>query len=200
MKKSVIRKISIICTILCVFLSCERDSEIVFSPTGVPVDLGLTVNWASCNIGANSAEEYGNYFAWGEVRPKNRYVWLAKYYPTYKVSLPPHADAATVNWGSTWHIPTDAEWTELCEQCTWRWTTQNGINGYRVTSKSNGNSIFLPAAGYRYDNSLYDAGSYGNYWSSSRKTDAPDVYFESRGVWRRYHNRYYGLSVRPVCP
>jgi hypothetical protein len=103
-------------------------------------------------------------------------------------------------------MPTDAELTELREQCTWTWTTQNGVYGYKVTSKKSGytnKSIFLPAAGFRYGSSLYDAGSYGYYWSSSLSTDYPYgawyVSFNSGSVYRYSSNRYFGFSVRPVC-
>ena len=101
-------------------------------------------------------------------------------------------------------MPTDAEMTELIDNCTWTWTTQGGKNGYKVTSKKNGNSIFLPAAGYRLDSSLFDAGSYGYYWSSSLNTsnpyDAYNVDFNSSIVYRSLNSRCYGQSVRPVCP
>ncbi|MBR5854562.1 MAG: hypothetical protein IKY87_02635, partial [Paludibacteraceae bacterium] len=112
-------------------------------------------------------------------------------------------DAARANWGGSWRMPTDAEFAELREQCTWTWTTQNGVKGYKVTSKSNGNSIFLPAAGYRYVSSLDGAGSDGYYWSSSLYTGTPYgawlVYFSSGDVYGDFNYRYYGLSVRPVC-
>ena len=208
MKKSIISKISIISVVVCVFLSCERDGEIVFSPAGVPVDLGLSVKWASCNVGANSPEDYGDYFAWGEVIPKNEFSYEGYLYRDNNPKiLPPHADAATVNWGGSWRMPTDAELTELREQCTWTWTSQNGVNGYKVTSKSNGNSIFLPAAGQ-----LGRAGSYGYYWSSSLNTYNLDYAWGMHFYYRSYVDyyksdvgrgnpcRYDGLSVRPVCP
>ena len=187
------------------------------------VDLGLSVKWATCNVGANSLEDYGDYFAWGETSTKSTYNWstykycngsyntLTKYnnsssYGTVdnKTQLDLSDDAARVNWGGSWRMPTDAEWTELREQCTWTWTTQNGVYGRKVTSKTNGNSIFLPAAGSREDSSLYNAGSYGNFWSSSLYTDDPyyawRVYFSSSNVDRDIGSRYYGQSVRPVCP
>ena len=189
------------------------------------VDLGLSVKWATCNVGANKPEEYGDYFAWGETQPKSTYNWstykycngsltsLTKYctnssYGTVdnKTILDAADDAARANWGGSWRMPTDAELTELREQCTWTWTTQNGVYGYKVTSKKSGytnKSIFLPAAGYRNDSSLYSAGSYGSYWSSSLDTGYPyyawGVYFNSDDVSRGYGNRYYGFSVRPVC-
>ncbi len=187
------------------------------------VDLGLSVKWATMNVGASESEDYGDYFAWGEIEPKDYYDWgtykwcngsastLTKYntsssYGTVdnKTQLELSDDAAYVNWGGAWRMPTDAELTELRVQCTWTWTTQNGVNGYKVTSNKNGNSIFLPAAGCRYGSSLYGAGSYGYYWSSSLSTDTPYsayyVYFNSSYVYRYYYDRYYGRSVRPVCP
>jgi hypothetical protein len=100
-------------------------------------------------------------------------------------------------------MPTNAEITELKNNCTWTWTTQNGVKGYNVTSKKNGNSIFLPAAGYRYESSLYFAGGNGYYWSSSLRSDYQDdayvLYFESDGVYQSYYYRRCGQSVRPVC-
>ena len=115
--------------------------------------------------------------------------------------LDPDDDAAAINWGGTWRMPTDTEWTELRTECNWTWTTQNGVNGYLITG-TNQNSIFLPAAGYRYDSSLSDAGSNGDYWSSSLTTGNPNyawgVYFYSGGVYRSGYLRYHGQSVRPV--
>ena len=186
------------------------------------VDLGLSVKWATCNVGATKPEEYGDYFAWGETQPKDYYDWstykycngsnntLTKYnnsssYGTVdnKTQLELSDDAARANWGGSWRMPTDAEFTELREQCTWTRTTQNGVYGYKVTSDKNGKSIFLPAAGDRYDSSLINAGSYGNYWSSSLHTDDPyrayGSYFNSSNVsWSR-NSRVLGQSVRPVC-
>lgn len=164
------------------------------------VDLGLSVKWATFNVGANKPEDYGDYFAWGETTPTT-----SNYsYSDNPTILPLSNDAAHANWGGNWRMPTDAEMTELRSNCTWTWTSQNGVNGCKVTSKSNGNSIFLPAAGYRYDSSLDYAGSRGYYWSSSLYTDSPygawSVYFSSSYVSRRSYNRKYGYSVRPVCP
>ena len=185
------------------------------------VDLGLSVKWATCNVGASSPEEYGDYFAWGEVEPKEVYDWntykwcngseysLTKYctnssYGTVdnKTTLELSDDAARANWGGSWRMPTREEQDELRQQCIWTWTTQNGVNGYKVTG-TNGNSIFLPAAGYR-DDSLFDyAGSLGYYWSSSLNTGNPGgawyVYFVSDSVHRYSNERYCGFSVRPVC-
>ena len=186
------------------------------------VDLGLSVKWATCNVGATKPEEYGDYFAWGETQPKSNYDWSTykwcngsydtqtKYntnssYGTVdnKTTLDLSDDAARAKWGGSWRMPTDAELTELREQCTWTWTTLNGVNGYKVISKKNGKSIFLPVAGYRDGSSLYKAGNYGYYWSSSLNTDYPYdawyVRFNSDHVDRYGNNRYYGYSVRPVC-
>ena len=189
------------------------------------VDLGLSVKWATCNVGATKPEEYGDYFAWGETTTKSTYNWstykycngsynnLTKYctdsyYGTVdnKTQLELSDDAARANWGGSWRMPTDAEMTELREQCTWTWTTQNGVYGYKVTSKKSGytnKSIFLPAAGYRRGSSLNIAGSSGYYWSSSLYTDYPDfawyVGVDSSNVGRYYYDRNDGFSVRPVC-
>ena len=185
------------------------------------VDLGLSVKWATCNVGATKPEEYGDYFAWGETQPKRNYDWSTykwcngssdtqtKYctnssYGTVdnKNILEAADDAARANWGGSWRMPTKAEQDELRNNCTWTWTTQNGVNGYKVTG-TNGNSIFLPAAGDRYDRSLGDAGYLGYYWSSSLNTGSPrsawSVDFYSGYVGRYSYERYYGFSVRPVC-
>lgn len=192
------------------------------------VDLGLPsgIKWASCNVGAEKPEDYGSYYAWGEVLPKEHYSGgtykyangasdkLTKYcddatygygdFTDNKTTLEPEDDAAYFNWGGSWRMPTDAEWTELREQCTWTWTTQNGINGYQITSKTNSNSIFLPAAGYRYGTNLGSVGNSGLYWSSSLYEGYPNyawcLYFNSDDVRRSYGSRGRGQSVRPVCP
>ena len=205
-------------------------NQVVFTTLEAPienvheyVDLGLSVKWATCNVGASSPEDYGDYFAWGETQPKSTYKWstykycngsynsLTKYNNSSsfgtvdnKTQLELSDDAARANWGGSWRMPTRAEQDELRNNCTWTWTTQNGVKGRKVTSKSNGNSIFLPAAGDRYDGSLYDAGSYGYYWSSSLYTGTPSgahyLFFGSSNVDWFYDDRYYGRSVRPVCP
>lgn len=181
------------------------------------VDLGLSVKWATCNVGATKPEEYGNYYAWGETKTKTAYDWstyfdttdggstFTKYTTDGKTVLDLEDDAARANWGGAWRMPTDAEWTELLENCTRTWTNDyngTGVAGRIVTSKINGNSIFLPAAGSRNDESLGDAGYYGRYWSSSLFTVFPDeawfVFFSSDYVDRDFFYRLHGLSVRPV--
>ena len=164
------------------------------------VDLGLSVKWATCNIGASKPEDYGDYFAWGEDEPKSTYT--ADNSATYGRTNYTFRDAAKKKWGGTWRMPTYDECQELDDDCTWQWTTVGGHNGYKVTSKKNGNSIFLPAAGNRYGSSLYYAGTYGYYWSStpcaSDSNGAYYLYFNSSGHDVSYNNRYYGRSVRPV--
>ena len=197
------------------------------------VDLGLPSGllWATCNVGADSPEEYGDYFAWGETQPKDTYNWdtyqysnggfydgewgefyayLTKYcnssYYGYNgftdnlTTLLPEDDAATANWGSGWRMPTQAEWEELLDNTTHTYTTQNGVNG-RLFTASNGNSLFLPAAGYRYSSSLLFAGSDGYYWSSSLDSDYPGYawYFTFYSGYHMYaFDRNFGQSVRAV--
>ena len=188
------------------------------------VDLGLSVKWATCNVGATTPEEYGDYFAWGETEHKDYYDWynykycngayntITKYcISSYngkvdnKTTLELTDDVAHVNWGGKWRMPTRAEYDELksTSNCTWTWTSQNEVNGYKVTSKKNGNSIFLPAAGYFHNGSLNDAGSSGNYCSSSLNDNNSNysnyLSFLSGNVFRKYGYRYNGLSVRAVC-
>ena len=186
--------------------------------------MGLSVTWASCNIGASNPEDYGDYYAWGETETKSNYSWSTykfgtsssgpfSKYNTYslcgtvdnKTFLEPEDDVAHVKLGGKWRMPTDAEWTELrnTDNCTWTWTTQNGVYGRLVTSKKTGNSIFLPAAGDRNTGYLYNTGSDGLYWSSSLYTYTyPNfawyVGFNSDFVGRGDFDRFNGLSVRPV--
>lgn len=202
------------------YVAAEVDS-IGFSDKTEPVavDLGLSVKWANFNVGASAPEDYGDYFAWGEIEPKDEYNWdtykwcegsyktQTKYCTNSdygivdnKTILELSDDAAYANWGSNWRMPTKEEQDELHEECTWTWTTQNGVNGYKVTSKTNGNSIFLPVAGYRGNSILGLAGSSGFYWSSSLFTpnNAYNLNFDSSDVDSYGGNRDYGRSVRPV--
>ena len=168
------------------------------------VDLGLSVKWATCNVGASRPEDYGNYYAWGEIQPKSEYTKENSL--TYgkdigNISGNSRYDVACAQWGSSWRLPTLAEIQELKDQCKWEWTTEGGHKGYRVTGP-NEKSIFLPAAGYRRGTSVYDQGSYGNYWSGTLREggsySAYYLYFSYGDVYWDNYNRYNGHSVRPV--
>lgn len=192
----------------------------------VDLDLPSGLRWATCNVGASAPEEYGDYYAWGETEPKETYSWetykygssanaLTKYcsdsssgkdgFTDELTTLEAEDDAAVQNWGGKWRMPTDAEWAELRENCDWTWTADyngTGIAGRIVASKTNGNSIFLPAAGFRSDDGLYLVGSDGGYWSSLLGTGGPNsacrAYFDSDDVDRGNDIRRFGQSVRPV--
>ena len=180
------------------------------------VDLGLSVKWATKNVGADSPSDYGGYYAWGETRTKSRYDWSncfdcldnkGKRWGTYKIGgktrISPTSghDAARENWGGSWRMPTEAELKELCTKCEWTRTTQGGHNGYKVTGP-NGNSIFLPAAGWCFGSDTFDVGERGYYWSSTLSSSYSNVaryqYFDSSYHDANYRVRSYGQSVRPV--
>ena len=181
--------------------------------SGDAIDLGLSVKWASCNVGADSPEEYGDYFAWGETTTKSSYtdsngVTYGLYISELESrsiidadgNLTAAYDAATANWGDNWRMPTLDEMMELIENCTWKWTTQNGVNGYKVTGP-NGNSIFLPAAGYRYGTSFDDAGSRGYYWPATPFSSRRLAYYLSFSSDHHGYSDFYrsrGHTVRPV--
>lgn len=202
--------------VLCTYFAFSQEA----------VDLGLSVKWATCNVGATKPEESENYYAWGEIVIKEIYNWstykyckgdsyeITKYctgssYGTVdnKKTLEKSDDVAYQTLGGNWRMPTDAEWTELREKCKWTWTQKNGVKGYEVEA-SNGNFIFLPAVGYRYDDfedddsNPEDVDSYGYYWSSSLNENdshnAWGVYFASYYVVRGDDTRDSGQSVRLV--
>ena len=225
----------------------KANFKFIYSPTGTEngigyVDLGFPsgIKWASCNVGADSPEEYGDYFAWGETSPKSTYNWSTykycngssttmtqycenSYYGTVdnKTYLELEDDAAHVNWGGKWRMPTRSEQADLIENCTWTWTSLNGVTGYKVTSKKNGKSIFLPAAGYRVDEFSKVSGTYICYWSNTlgyqlllpEEFDgqgsqcASAIYGDNNNFnWEFYHSymavgryRCEGLPVRAVC-
>ena len=197
------------------------------------VDLGLPSGtlWATCNIGATSPEQYGDYFAWGETEPKEYYEWntykwgyfdensylhLTKYNTNIyygpndnKLELDLEDDAAYVNWGPEWRMPTLEDIQELDEYCSWQWTQRNGVNGRLVTGP-NGNSIFLPAAGGRTRDIVFNAGNVAYYWSRSLYTrkklvleaaDSAEAYIQFLNSWEYevwYNSRYDGFPVRAV--
>ena len=195
------------------------------------IDLGLSVKWATCNLGASKPTEYGGYYQWAgtkDVSDTKIYLdWnncpyhtgssstsgFTKYNtdPSYgtvdnKTVLEAKDDAASVALGGKWRIPTDTEWDELrnTSNCSWTWTSIDGVNGYKVQSKKSGYSdqwIFLPAAGYRFDYYLSNVGSYGFYWSSSLNTDlrfAFSMGFDSSLIGSSNYVRFVGQSIRPV--
>ena len=196
------------------------------------VDLGLSVKWATCNLGASKPTEYGGYYQWAgtkDVSDTKIYLdWNNCPYHTgddgssgwtkynskssvgtvdNKTVLEAMDDPASVALGGKWRMPTDEEWQELRnpDNCSWTWTTIDGVKGRKVQSKKSGYSdqwIFLPAAGYRFDYYLSNVGTYGFYWSSSLNTDYPNyayyLYLSSSSVKKNNLSRYYGRSVRPV--
>ncbi|MBO7652929.1 MAG: InlB B-repeat-containing protein [Bacteroidales bacterium] len=194
------------------------------------VDLGLPsgTKWATCNVGATTPEGYGNYYAWGETESKDTYSWgnykysaegasyqdakLTKYcnvaqhgnngFTDALTTLESIDDAATVNWGVGWRMPTGEEMNELLNNCTHECITQNSVYGVKFTG-SNGNSIFLPAAGNRYDSEFYDASFGGSFWSSSLYSGnsgrAWFLTFYSGYCGMDYYYRNSGMTVRPVC-
>ena len=192
------------------------------------VDLGLPSGtlWATCNVGATKPEGYGNYYAWGETKPQssNTYNWssykyangnydkLTKYcnkssygnngFTDDLTALQTSDDPAAANWGGGWRTPTKAQWDELLASTTNQWTTKNGVSGRLFTSKKNGQTLFLPAAGSRWDSELHDAGSRGLYWSHSLFGGGPDgaryLYFNSINCFMHGRSRGNGFTVRPV--
>ena len=174
------------------------------------VDLGLPSGtlWAICNIGASSPEDYGNYYAWGETGTKDIYDWDTYKYAngnngfTDELTTLQVGDDPATTWGSGWQTPDKEQWDELLNNTTNQWTTQNGVSGRLFTSKKNGQTLFLPAAGFRWVSELHGAGSYGCYWSRSLYTDDPNYawYFDffSHRCGMNYVYRYFGRSVRPV--
>lgn len=190
------------------------------------VDLGLPsgTKWATCNIGAKTPESYGNLFAWGETKSKSSFggltyslndevsATLKKYSTetTVKHGEKPDSlhvledvdDAAAANWGKGWRMPTDVDFAELLSNCTATWTEQNGVSGYMFTG-SNGNSIFLPAAGWCSTDNIIDRGSNGCYWCKNLNVEnvfrAYNLEFSSGSCKVNDSRRSDGISVRPVC-
>lgn len=182
------------------------------------VDLGLSVKWATCNLGANSPEEFGNYYAWGETATKTDFFWttylnagmsgyedcgtdkdpLKEYvYPNNKSIAGTQYDVVHVMLGGSYRMPTNADFQELIDKCTWTWTTLNNVNGYEIVG-TNGNRIFLPAAGCSDTNE----GCSNSYWSAS-----PDMYYAGLAYFLDFESGYHytidfsrnsGFSIRPV--
>lgn len=205
-------RIFTILALLMVFaVSCNKQDESC-NHEYVDLDLPSGTLWATCNVGADTPEDYGDYFSWGETQTKDYYDWstyqycngnfdqLTKYcdnstygyndYTDNLIMLLPEDDAATANWGSGWHTPSKEEWEELFHYTTRGWTTQNGVVGM-LFSSSNGSSLFLPAAGCRSDWSTFSVGISGLYWSCSLRTSTNqrDPYF----AW------YFNLNYDSGC-
>jgi len=191
-------------------------------PSHEYVDLGLPsgLKWATMNVGAETPEDYGSYFSWGEVTEKEMYVWDNNIYK-YDYSddllisleivdtcgnLTHSYDAASVNWGGDWRIPTEKEFKELIDCCNWEWTSVNGVNGFMISSKAknNTNSIFLPAGGYNVNQAPSKVDELCSYWCASFSGDDSSFYSISfRGSPDEKKTgktlmRYSGLSIRPV--
>ena len=185
------------------------------------VDLGLSVKWANMNVGAKKPSGYGTYYAWGETKSKDFFSWdtytwsqgnsqfLSKYSTSdRRKQLLPTDDAARANWGGEWRMPTVDEFEELInpDNCTWEWTTQDGINGYKVTGKKTGNSIFLPITGFRYYGNVQFRAVNGIYWTSSLYSANPNkawcLEFNFSNVEVHYGNlscnRFSGRCIRAV--
>lgn len=205
------------------------------------VDLGLPsgVLWATCNVGANTPEEFGDYYAWGETSPYyttgysqdisgshwrsgksqgyawSSYTWckgteetMTKYCTNNRYGtvdnlkvLEPEDDAAHVLWKGRWHIPTKEELDELCSECTWEEERQLGVRGYLFHSTKNGNTLFLPCAGYHVDKSFMYGGLAFYYWSSTVSTTnyrAEELYIAGSNHYINGGYRYRGYPIRPV--
>lgn len=215
--------IAIALTILAIFVAgCKRETPVANTDNPVVnhefVDLGLPSGalWATCNVGADNPEDFGDYFAWGETEPKDFYDWsnykygncvdgiyeLSKYYADDGLTvLEPGDDAARANWGEQWRMPTKEEYDELYRETTFVWTKINGVYG-RLLTGSNGNSIFLPAAGFRLGEQLIGPGL-GIYWSSSLQTVSLVSAWSLHFDWENCHvcatyERSRGQVVRAV--
>lgn len=208
-------------------LKCEYKGEHPINDTlngHEWANLGLLsgTKWATMNVGANSPADYGYYYAWGETCTKNNYTWENLKYWTSgdglhnirfskyirdsehgkvdnKKELEICDDVANASWGPGWRVPSEAQQNELLKKCKWVWTSIDGHDGYKVIGP-NGNSIFIPAAGYCEDNKLYDVGSYGYYWSRSLEMDysAYNFFINSDDIDIFSEDRRRGCTVRPV--
>lgn len=189
------------------------------------VNMGLSVNWAACNLGATTSSECGNFYAWGECSPKETYEWsnykygkgdfdiLLKYNTNTAfgtiddiIKLEFSDDAARETLGYGWRMPTTAEWQELIDNCRWSWTQRGGNYGYLAVSKINGAVLFLPIHGYREGKGNFNKTKGGYYWSASLQAGyaAAAEYLElkaesnSNPCSMEATFRSYGLLIRPV--
>ena len=197
------------------------DDEAKSSDDLEAVDLGLSVKWANMNVGASKDSGFGSYFAWGETKPKNYYSWgtytwsqgdsqfLLKYsVADRKIQLTSSDDAARANIGDGWRMPTVDEYEELMDpaKCEWEWTTKDSVNGYKVTGKKTGNSIFLPITGFRFYEGVQFRATKGIYWTSTLYTGNPNkawcLEFDFSNVEVSFGklsaNRFSGRCIRAV--
>lgn len=207
-------------------LSAKCKVTIRQAPPAGATDMGLSVYWASCNLEANKPEQYGGFFAWGETKSKKSFT-ITNYSFDWSSShggwindkiLYPNEDAAHVILGGRWRMPTRLEWDELVNSCDWRWTFINNVSGFKVVSRINGQSIFIPAAGcysaFQSDSELGDEGRLGCYWTSSMCVEQYSLRDYSYGPYRMMFDGEYfykvnktslytspedGLTIRPVC-
>lgn len=218
---------AIIGTLLISASALAQVPETIETSLPVPeaIDLGLSVKWASFNVGASRPEEYGNYYSWGEVEVKDEYSianykWCKPYtfkalkkYSTAsgngvldnKSILEADDDVACKEYGSQWRMPTKDEFQELTDNCECLWTERGGVNGMLFTSKINGNSVFFPAAGFKRDDRLNKDGFVGHYWSASLSENQMDNacsldFHKGRHIVSRTIMRLNGMTVRAVMP
>ena len=211
-------------------VTSEKFNQIISGSIGGHdyVDLGLSVMWATCNVGSSKPSDAGLFIAWGEVKAKTDYSWATYIFLSDGTNkdnaifskynsdgnhgnvdnlnkLETTDDIAYVIWSDKWRMPTKDEFDELVNNCTWKWTKVDGVDGYQVYSKKAGfekNSIFLPASGYYQKNSIQKKGTYGCYWSASMGAYSHSAnYLGFNSSVRRTYNeeRYIGRSIRPVC-
>ena len=221
-------QVKILDTVITPGLSGNKPAKYFGTGNGFEwVDLGLSVKWATCNVGARKPEVFGDYYAWGEVDVKNDYSWkqykfrlrgdivdeivFSEYFtgtsnnPVININrhrLKLCDDVANIKLGGKWRIPTDRDWSQLIDKCIWTRASVNGVEGFEILSKINRKSIFLPAAGRRIDNYLEGDGTNGFYWSSDLDTNlqynAKHIWFDNYDVHSSSSRRCSGQSIRPV--
>ena len=184
------------------------------------IDLGLSVKWATCNVGASFPEEYGDFYAWGETEEKedysmNTYKWCQGEYTSMtkycsishfgtvdeRCVLELSDDVANIKWGKSWRMPIKSEIEELQDKCVWQMINNNNVNGYLITGP-NGNSLFLPFSGGYYDTTVYSQGNGSGYWTATLHEEEQDCAYSLNinvdSYKLKFNNRCLGLPIRPV--